>query len=171
MRNKLGRLTQGGYACAFWRKAVVFKVSYFVGITHGSRRAFAIFERGIEMRLIRLFGFVFIFLFAARLVSSASTDPKEVLPTPVLRSVEPDSVKAGDAATVVGENLDKSRVAELYMTNGTVDVKVQMIEQTAAAIKFKVPAKVAPGRYNMMVLLVGEPPRLIEEPARVTVVE
>jgi hypothetical protein len=125
----------------------------------------------MDMRLIKLFGFAFIFLFAMRLASAASTDPTEVLPTPVMRTVDPDSVKAGEVAAVLGENLDKSRVAELYLTNGTVDVKVQIVEQTSAAIKFRLPAKVAPGRYNMMVLLVGDPPRLIEEPARVTVVE
>jgi len=123
------------------------------------------------MRLIKLFGFVCIFLFALRLASAASTDPSTVLPTPVLRTVDPESIKAGEIGTVSGENLDKSRVAELYLTNGTVDVKVQIVEQDSAAIKFKLPAKVAPGRYNMMVLLVGDPPRLIEEPARVTVVE
>ncbi len=123
------------------------------------------------MRLIKLFGFAFIFLFAMRLASAASTDPNTVLPTPVLRTVDPDSIKAGDVATVSGENLDKSRVAELFLTNGTVDVKVQIVEQTSAAIKFRLPAKVVPGRYNMMVLLVGDPERLIEEPARVTVVE
>ena len=87
-----------------------------------------------------------------------------MLPTPVMRTVDPDSVKAGEVAAVLGENLDKSRVAELYLTNGSVDVKVQIVEQTSAAIKFRLPAKVAPGRYNMMVLLVGDPPRLIEEP-------
>lgn len=122
------------------------------------------------MRFLRLFGFVFIFLFAIRL-ASAAIDPGVVLPTPMLRAVNPESVKAGDLATVSGENLDKSRVSELYMTNGTVDVKVVIVEQTSAAIKFKVPEKVAPGRYNMMVLLVGDPPRLIEEPARVTVIQ
>jgi hypothetical protein len=122
------------------------------------------------MRFVRLFGFVFIFLFALRLASAAK-DPTEVLPTPVLRTVDPESVKAGDFATVSGEYLDKSRVAELYVTTGTVDFKVQIVEQSATAIKFKVPEKVTPGRYKMMVLLVGDPPRLIEEPAHVTVVE
>ncbi|HVP49177.1 MAG TPA: IPT/TIG domain-containing protein [Bryobacteraceae bacterium] len=122
------------------------------------------------MRLVRLFGFVLVFLFALRLASAAK-EPTEVLPTPILRSVDPDSVKAGDFATVSGENLDKSRVAELYLTTGTVDVKVPIVEQTSTAIKFRVPEKAAPGRYKMMVLLVGDPPRLIEEPARVTVME
>jgi hypothetical protein len=124
------------------------------------------------MRFLRLFGFVFIFLFAMRLaIAATAIDPDKVLPTPMLRTVDPDSVKAGAFATVSGENLDKSRVSELYVTNGTVDVKLDIVEQTSTAIKFKLPAKVAPGRYNMMVLLAGDPPRLIEEPARVTVVE
>ena len=121
------------------------------------------------MRLTRLFGFVFILFFALWL-ASAATDP-QVLPTPILRAVDPDSVKAGEVATVSGENLDKSRVSELYMTNGTVDVKVPIVEQTATTIKFKVPEKVAAGRYNMMVMLVSDPPKLIEEPARVNVTQ
>jgi len=123
------------------------------------------------MRMIKLFGFAIIFLFAMRLASAASTDPKDVLPTPVMRTVNPDSVKAGEVATISGEYLDKSRVKELYLTNTTGDVKLQVLEQTSVSIKFKLPEKVAPGRYNMMVLLVGDPERLIEEPAHVTVVE
>jgi len=123
------------------------------------------------MRMIKLFGFAFIFLFAMRLVSAAGTDPNTVLPTPVMRTVNPESVKAGEVATVSGEYLDKSRVKELYLTNNSGDVKVQVLEQTPESIKFKVPEKVTPGRYNLLVLLVGDPERLIEEPARVTVVE
>jgi hypothetical protein len=74
--------------------------------------------------------------------------------------------------TVSGENLDRSRVSELYMTNGTVDLKVQIVEQTATTIKFTVPQKAAPGRYNLMILLVSDPPKLlVEEAARLTVVE
>ena len=123
------------------------------------------------MRLLRLFGFAFLFLFALRLASAAAKDPGQVLPTPIMRTVDPEIVKAGDVATVVGQYLDKSRVDELYLTNGTVDVKVQIVEQSATAIKFKVPEKIEPGRYNTMILLVGDPPRLIEEPARVTVAQ
>ena len=106
-----------------------------------------------------------------QLARAASTDPNTVLPTPVMRTVNPESIKAGEFATVSGEYLDKSRVKELYLTNNTGDIKVQVVEQTSASIKFKLPEKVAPGRYNLLVLLVGDPERLIEEPARVTVVE
>jgi hypothetical protein len=121
------------------------------------------------MRLFKLFEFVVIFLFALTLVSAGSTDDRGFLPTPVMRAVNPGTVKAGEVATVSGEYLDKSRVAEVYLTNGTVDAKVEIVEQTETAIKFKVPAKLAPGRYNLMVLVADEPPKLIEEPARVTV--
>jgi hypothetical protein len=121
------------------------------------------------MRLFKLFGFVVIFLLALSLASAGATDDRGFLPTPVMRVVNPDTVKAGEVATVSGEYLDKSRVAEVYLTNGTVDAKVEIVEQTETAIKFKVPTKLAPGRYNLMVLVADEPPKLIEEPARVTV--
>jgi hypothetical protein len=128
-------------------------------------------KEGIDMRLIKLFGLAFIFLFAMRLASAASTDPNTVLPTPVMRTVNPESVKAGEVATVSGEYLDKSRVKELYLTNNSGDVTVQIVDQTSVSIKFKLPEKVALGRYNLLVLMAGDPERLIEEPARVTVVE
>ena len=121
------------------------------------------------MRHSKLLGFVVISLFALQLASAATTENHDVLPTPVLRTVNPDTVRAGDIATVSGEYLDKSRVEEVYLTNGTLDVKVQILGQTATAIKFRVPEKLAAGRYNLMVLLVSDPPKLIEEPARVTV--
>jgi len=123
------------------------------------------------MRLFKLFGFVVILLFSLQLASAGSTENRGVLPTPVMSTVNPDTVKAGEIATVSGEYLDKSRVAEVYLTNGTVDAKVEIVAQTATAIKFKVPEKLAPGRYNLMVLLVDDPPKLIEEPARVTVAQ
>jgi hypothetical protein len=122
------------------------------------------------MRLFKLFGFVVILLFALPLARAGTTENRDVLLTPVMRIVNPDTVKAGEVATVSGEYLDKSRVAEVYLTNGTIDAKVEIVEQTATAIKFKAPEKLAPGRYNLMVLLVDDPPKLIEEPARVTVV-
>ena len=131
-----------------------------------------ILKRGRRMRLFKLFGFIVIFLFALRLASAWGADNRdELAPAPVMRTVDPDSVKAGDLVTVTGENLDRSRVSELYMTNGTTDLKVRITEQTATTIKFNVPQKVAPGRYNLMILLVSDPPKLLEEPARLTVVE
>src|SRR6476646_5520351 len=69
---------------------------------------------------------------------------------PRMTSVEPDTGKAGDIMTVSGEHLGKGEVVELYLTDGKKDQKVQVTEQAATAIKFKVPEKVTPGRFALM---------------------
>ncbi len=121
------------------------------------------------MRLFKMAMAVAVLLGGARLASSASSTDPEVQPTPVMRAVTPETVKAGDVATVSGEYLDKSRVANLFLTNAQGDIKVEILEQSASAIKFRVPAKIAAGRYNLLVLLVDIEPKLIEEPAHLTV--
>jgi hypothetical protein len=122
------------------------------------------------MRTFKVVAFVFIFLFVMQSASrGATTEDRQPLPTPVMRTVNPETVKAGAVATVSGEYLDKTRVAEVYLTDGNVDVKVEILAQTAGSLKFKVPDKTAAGRYNLMVLLVDEVPKLIEEPARLKV--
>jgi hypothetical protein len=123
------------------------------------------------MRLLHQSVLTILLLFSVRVGASAEIKDVAPAPTPVMRTVSPEEVKAGATVTVTGEYLDKSRVSELYLTNGTADLKVDVIAQAATELKFKVPAKIATGRYNLMVLMVGEEPKLIEEPARVTVVE
>ena len=123
------------------------------------------------MRLIKAVAMVVLLLGGVKLALSAggAKDP-EVLPTPVMRTVSPDTVKAGDIATVSGEYLDKSRVADLFLTNGQdKDVKVEILQQSASTIKFRLPNAVAPGRYSLSVLLVDVVPTVIEEPVRLTV--
>ena len=122
------------------------------------------------MRLLNLLVLTIMFL-SARVGASAEIKDVNPLPTPLMRTASPEDVKAGATVTVAGDYLDKSRVAEVYLTNGKVDVKVDVIEQARTELKFKVPEKIAVGRYNLMVLMVGEEPKLIEEPARLTVVE
>jgi hypothetical protein len=122
------------------------------------------------MRILYLVVFVFIFLFGVQSPSrGATTEDRQPLPTPVMRTVNPETVKAGAVATVSGEFLDKSRVAEVYLTDGKVDIKVEIIEQASGSLKFRVPENTAAGRYNLMAMLVGEVPTLIETPARLTV--
>lgn len=88
---------------------------------------------------------------------------------PRMTSVEPDTGKAGAVLNVAGENLDKQNVAQLFLTDGKNDVKVQMTDQTATAIKFTIPVSVKPGRFNLMVLTAGKDPKLIEQPVKITV--
>ncbi len=121
------------------------------------------------MRLFKVAAIVVVLLGGVKLALSADIKEPEVLPTPMMRAVSPDTVKAGGTATVTGEYLDKSRVSELFLTNSEKDVKVQILEQSASAIKFRVPSNVAAGHYTLSVMLVDVEPKLIEEPARLTV--
>ena len=84
-----------------------------------------------------------------------------------LSSMEPESGKVGDTVTAKGENLDKSKVAEIYLTDGTKDFKGTITEQSDTAIKFKVP-KTEAGRYHLM-LLTANKTTMIEQPVVFTV--
>src|SRR3989442_2564552 len=88
---------------------------------------------------------------------------------PRMPTVEPGNGKAGDVLTVAGENLDKSAVVKLYLTDGKNDLEVQMTEQAATSIKFKIPDKAKAGRFSLMILTGGKDPKYIEQPVRVTV--
>ena len=59
---------------------------------------------------------------------------------PRMTTVEPPNGKAGDVLAVAGENLTKPPVDKLYLTDGKLDVQVEVTEQTATALKFKIPA-------------------------------
>lgn len=86
-------------------------------------------------------------------------------------SVEPDSGKIGDVIVVTGENLQKDTVAKVFLTDGKNDVAVEIVEQTAASIKFKIPAKAPNGRLALMVLTVGKDAKYIEQPVKVSIGE
>lgn len=84
-----------------------------------------------------------------------------------LVSVEPDTGKAGDAAIAKGENLEKAKIGEIYLTDGTKDIKAVITEQSEGEIKFKIPNTPA-GRYRLM-LLTANKASMIEQPVVITV--
>jgi len=83
-------------------------------------------------------------------------------------SVEPANGKVGDVLAVAGENLQKELVLKVYLTDGKDDIQCEVTEQSAKALKFKIPAK-ATGRLALEVLTGGAEPKLIEQPVKVTV--
>ncbi len=89
--------------------------------------------------------------------------------SPRVDTVEPDSGKAGAVLTISGENLEKTNVPELYLTDGKNDLKVEVVEQAAKSIKFKIPAAAKPGRYSIMLLTGGKDPKYLEQPVKVAV--
>ena len=88
-----------------------------------------------------------------------------------LLSVDPLSGKVGDIAVTAGENLEKSKVVELYLTDGTRDYKCEVVEQKDTEIKFKVPSKIKAGRYALMIKTGGADPKLLEQPVKFNVEE
>ena len=88
-------------------------------------------------------------------------------PTPLMRSVTPDTAKAGDVITVTGEYLDKSRVADVFLTDGKSEVKTAIVAQTETELKVKIPAAAKPGRLRLMVLTTGSEPQYLEQPVAI----
>ena len=90
---------------------------------------------------------------------------------PRMASVDPDSGKPGDTIVVTGENLQREAVAKLFLTDEKVDTPVEIVEQTATTIKFKIPAKAPNGRLTLMVLTTGKDAKYIEQPVKVAIGE
>ena len=104
--------------------------------------------------------------------AATPVDPKtEPMPTPLMRTVDPYTAKAGAEITVTGDNLDQKIVAEVYLSNNGKNVKVEVISQAEKELKFKVPAATKPGGYRIVVLVRSVDPVLIEEPVRVVIEE
>ena len=89
--------------------------------------------------------------------------------TPLMRSVSPDTAKIGDVLTVTGEYLDKTRVKEIYLTDGTAEFKTEIVEQKEAEVKVKVPANAKTGRMRLMVLTTGVQPQFLEQPVTIEI--
>jgi hypothetical protein len=96
--------------------------------------------------LRRLSAFV---LFAALLVL-----PSRLLlaqgSSPSIKSVDPPSCKVNDSLSVSGENLGKTAVSAVYLSDEKTDYKAVIVEQASDKIVLKVP-QVKPGDYNVSI--------------------
>jgi hypothetical protein len=91
---------------------------------------------------------------------------------PRMTSVDPMNAKGGDLIAVTGENLQKDAVAKVFLTDGKNDIPVEVTEQTATSIKFKIPGKVQAGtRLTLMVLTTGKDAKYIEQPVKLQIDE
>jgi hypothetical protein len=86
-----------------------------------------------------------------------------------INSVDPLTGRVGDTIGAAGEGIDSAKVDELYLTDGTNDIKVEILEQNDTAIKFKVPTGIKPGRYSLMIRTKGSEPKLLEQPVKLTI--
>ena len=106
-----------------------------------------------------------VFLLLLALFVPVLAPPRDPIPTPIMRTVEQRTAKAGDEVTVTGDNIGKDLVLEVYLTDRTNKVKVEVKQQSSTMVKFIVPANIKPAKYWLMVLANFPEPLLIEQPA------
>jgi hypothetical protein len=86
---------------------------------------------------------------------------------PRCSAVDPDTAKTGDTVGVTCQNADKGHFADLYLTDGTNDTKVVIMDQSSEKISFRVPT-IKPGRYHLAFLTANKA-SMIEQPVVLTV--
>jgi hypothetical protein len=104
-------------------------------------------------------------LIVVLLISVATLAAFQALPK--CSAVDPDTAKTGDTVSITCENADKANVSDLYLTDGTDDTKVVVMDHTADKIKFQVP-KIKAGRYHIAFLNANKS-SMIEQPVVLTV--
>ena len=114
------------------------------------------------MRMALSVSVLLVFVFAA-----AQLWPQAL---PMMRTVEPYSVKAGAEVVASGDNLGSAVVAEVYLGVDGKNTKVEVITQSDKEVKFRIP-KLKAGPYRVLVLTKGADPTIIEEPVRLVVEE
>lgn len=120
------------------------------------------------MRSIRLVAVAFLLLFPgiASVASDIGSDSGAEIP--FIRTVEPTNAKAGEVVVATGTALARTHLAELYLTSGDKDYRMEVLSQSTKEIKFKIPEKTPAGRFCLMVLTV-KAEMLIEQPTYLTI--
>ena len=88
---------------------------------------------------------------------------------PQAATLSPSNATPGAELSVKGVFLGKDRVQEVYLTDHKFDLRVKVLEQTETTIKFRIPPFAKPGRMQLMLLVPGKVPKLLEQPVYVTV--
>ena len=81
----------------------------------------------------------------------------------VMQQVIPSEARPGEIVTVTGYALDAEHLKEVYLTNGQMDFRVEIVEQGNVAVRLRVPAKVPAGHMRFAIVVVGRND-LLEQP-------
>jgi len=85
----------------------------------------------------------------------------------LVTEVRPAQAFAGEFATAYGFNLEAARVKEFWLVDGNATFRVEIVEQTAHSILFRVPSWIPAGRWQVAVVADNE--MLIEQGVYLTV--
>ena len=116
-------------------------------------------------------GFAIWLVAVASFLLDAGSVPRDrdiVIRSHVIR-LEPDRGIPGDIVTALGEQLDRTRVEELYLTDGSCTALVTIVQQNEVAIRFRIPTHIPSGRYRVVLLLAGRYSRGVEQTVVLTV--
>ena len=80
-----------------------------------------------------------------------------------VHQVIPGEARSGDIVTATGYALDAKHLKELYLTTGDNDFRVEMVEQSDVAIRFKVPGKIPAGVMRLAIVVAGRDD-ILEQP-------
>ena len=81
----------------------------------------------------------------------------------VLQGVTPTEARPGDVVTVTGVAVDAGHVMEIYLTDGELDYRMEILEQNNVAVRLRVPAKIPAGQMRFAIVVVSRP-ELLEQP-------
>ena len=84
---------------------------------------------------------------------------------PKITSVDPTTGKVNDSVTITGEDLGKTSVSAVFLSDAKNDFKTTLVNQAPEKIVIKVP-QVKPGGYNVSIQVGAE---ILIEPVRFTV--
>ena len=98
---------------------------------------------GIEMRLSALSIPLLIAL-------ALPAYPQAPVALPMATSVEPGEGHVGDLLVIQGVNLDRANVAALFLTDGTIDIKVAIVAQSVTSITFTLSTRFCRGGCDAM---------------------
>ncbi|HVB58223.1 MAG TPA: IPT/TIG domain-containing protein [Candidatus Acidoferrales bacterium] len=107
--------------------------------------------------MLASFGILFVMLLLTPLSFGQSA--------PRITSVAPITGRVNDSITLTGENLGKSSVAGVFLSDDKNDYKAALVDQSPEKIVIKVP-QVKPGGYNVSIQVGAQ---IYIEPVRFTV--
>ena len=113
-------------------------------------------------RINRIF-LVLVLTFAAIPLAQIAGGALRISDVTVLREVAPTEARPGDVVTVTGFALDTDHLKEIYLTNGDLDYRVEILEQNYIAVRLRVPANIPAGQMRFGIVVVTRP-ELLEQP-------
>lgn len=124
-------------------------------------------EGAITGAVWRLVSYFILAVFVSVLIVGVINRESPTLP--LIIAVEPPAGMPGETVSLLGRNIGKSRVAELYLAGARGRWKAEIVSQSPRVLRFKIPADADSGVLTLVVKTAEKTPQWIEERASVLV--